>query len=278
MNFGTPVPLLIGIVLILGAVALFFLDKLKPGYGRDSDKVYAILWLISGVFLLGHLTMELLASFQQLIMAGMLIAVTLENIYSRSPKEDRYVSQGAGGGQSREDYYRPSRSRDYRENNSRMNVRAELDDDIPYRPRFPEDRRMLRGRDEVEGRSGYYGGAYADDRYPEDRGYSDRSMMGADRSVERLNPGSDRIRRRRPKATDSAYRTAQPSRGWDESATGYAANSGGYSAHTSNYGNASSSGHPSANGRDDDNYVDYKPIDYPNDESGRPSSDSGSRY
>ncbi|MEO0351241.1 MAG: Ycf66 family protein, partial [Cyanobacteria bacterium P01_A01_bin.15] len=39
MNFGTPVPLLVGLILILGAVGLFFLDKIKPGYERSSDKV-----------------------------------------------------------------------------------------------------------------------------------------------------------------------------------------------------------------------------------------------
>ncbi len=85
MNFGTPVPLLIGIILILGALALFFLDKVKPGYARDSDKVYAVLLLISGLFLLAHLDMELLASFQQLLMGGMLTALLIESIRTRDP-------------------------------------------------------------------------------------------------------------------------------------------------------------------------------------------------
>lgn len=274
MNFGTPVPLLIGIVLILGAVALFFLDKLKPGYGRDADKVYAVLWLISGVFLLGHLTMELLASFQQLLMAGMLIAVTIENIYSRTPREERYVSQGAGEGYTRTDYYRPSRSPEYR-SGTRMNVRAELDNEPPYRPRFPEDRRMLGGReDDARRRSSYYDDRHSD-RYGDDQGRYDRPTS-SDRSVERLNPASDRIRRRRPKSVDGRYGTDLPGREWDESATGYAANSGGYSAH--------SSPPPSSytNGNNGDSYVDYRPVDYPNDESGRSdrssSSDYGSRY
>jgi hypothetical protein len=278
VNFGTPVPLLIGIVLILGAVALFFLDKLKPGYGRDSDKVYAVLWLISGVFLLGHLTMELLASFQQLIMTGMLIAITLENIYSRKPKEDRYAASGVGDGSSREDYYRPSRPRDYRSSSPRMNVRAELDNEDPYRPRFPEDRRMLRGRDEPRRRPDYYGDDYPD-RYSTDRD-SERPMPAPERSVERLNPSSDRIRRRRPKAIDNGYgAAAPPNRGWDESATGYAANSGGYSAHADNYGSGpASSGYSPMSDRDEDSYVDYKPVKYPNEESEKPSSDYGSRY
>ena len=282
MNFGTPVPLLIGIVLILGAVALFFLDKLKPGYGRDSDKVYAVLWLISGVFLLGHLTMELLASFQQLLMAGMLIAVTIENVYSRSPKEDRYASQAAGEAPSRGDYYRPSRPREYR-GGPRMNVRAELDNDEPYRPRFTEDRRMLRGRDESPRRPSYDDEGYGrDGRYADDRNsYPDRAMPPSDRSVERLNPSSDRIRRRRPKSVDGRYGIDQPSRGWNESASGYAANSGGYSANAGGYSAhspASPPTYPRANGGSDDSYVDYRPVRYPDDESGNPPADYGSRY
>ncbi len=88
MNFGTPVPLLIGIILILGALALFFLEKFRPGYERDSDKVYAVLLLISGLFLLAHLDMELLASFQQLLMAGMLTALLIESIRSRLPRAE----------------------------------------------------------------------------------------------------------------------------------------------------------------------------------------------
>lgn len=276
MNFGTPVPLLIGIVLILGAVALFFLDKLKPGYGRDADKVYSILWLISGVFLLGHLNMELLASFQQLIMAGMLIAITIDNVSSRVPREDRYAAQGAVEPPSpRGDYYRPSRPVDYRSSSPRMNVRAELDNEPPYRPRFPEDRRMLNGREEASRRSGYYEDNYPE-RYNDTRdGYSDRPTSTDDRPVERLSPSGDRIRRRRPKSIDGRY-TPNPNNTWDESSTGYAANSSGYSSSA-----ASSDPYASNNRQDDDSYVDYRPVNYPEDGSStdRPSSDyGGSQY
>lgn len=293
MNFGTPVPLLIGILLILGAVALFFLDKLKPGYGRDADKVYAVLWLISGVFLLGHLNMELLASFQQLLMAGMLVAVTIENVTTRTPRDNRYSPQG-GPEPPERDYYRPSRSpRDYR-SGPRMNVRAEIDHEEAYRPRFPEDRRMLSGRREPsQGRPDYYGDRY-DAPYSDSRGYDEG------RPVERLNPsGGDRIRRRRPKSVDSRYGTDPASRGWEESAGGYAANSGGYSANAGGYsansggysahapssydnnyagGDDSTADYPASGNSADDSYVDYRPVNYPEDESNRPASDYGSRY
>ena len=72
MNFGTPVPLLLGIFMVISSVALFFLERLKPGYERDSDKVYAILFLLSGVFLLVNLGMDVISSFQQMLLAGML--------------------------------------------------------------------------------------------------------------------------------------------------------------------------------------------------------------
>ncbi len=120
MNFGTPVPLLIGIILILGALALFFLEKFRPGYERDSDKVYAVLLLIAGLFLLAHLDMELLASFQQLLMAGMLTTLLIENIRSRFP---RAVEQGPPISN------RPPRpGYDNRQPPPRRVYRAELDD------------------------------------------------------------------------------------------------------------------------------------------------------
>lgn len=154
MNFGTPVPLLIGIILIIGAVALFFLDKLKPGCGRDADKVYSILLMISGIFLLAHLTMELLASFQQVIMAGVIIALFLENIQNRFPRDDRSAeSDRSPGGYGNSDYddpvppapYRPSRALESRRT-PRTNVRARLDDE-PY-PMYGDRRPALRGWDE----------------------------------------------------------------------------------------------------------------------------------
>jgi hypothetical protein len=85
VNFGTPVPLLLGIFMVICSVALFFLDRLKPGYERDSDKVYAILFLVSGVFMLGNLTMDLIPSFQQMLMVGMLVSLMIQNIGSRTP-------------------------------------------------------------------------------------------------------------------------------------------------------------------------------------------------
>jgi len=133
VNFGTPVPLLIGIILILGALALFFLEKFRPGYERDSDKVYAVLLLISGLFLLAHLDMELLASFQQLLMAGMLTTLLIESVRSRLPNTDPRRPD------NRMDPPRPPRPQYNERPPIRRGYRAELDDRgmfrEPYQPR-----------------------------------------------------------------------------------------------------------------------------------------------
>jgi hypothetical protein len=180
VNFGTPVPLLLGIFLILGAVALFFLDRLKPGYERDYDKVYAILFLISGFFLLGHLTMELLASFQQLIMVGVLTSLMIQNIRSRTPITNRYGQSAGPDEPLPRDSYRPARSRPDYTRAPQTNVRAELDRrNIPPEPRY--SRPMLGGYDDQSrsrtyDRDPYYSGG-TDKSYPEsysDKPYSDK--------------------------------------------------------------------------------------------------------
>ncbi len=135
MNFGTPVPLLIGIILILGALALFFLEKFRPGYERDSDKVYAVLLLISGLFLLAHLDMELLASFQQLLMAGMLTTLLIESIRNRLPRTEP-VSPPLGNRP-------PPRPRYDERPPARRVYRAELDDrgvPVPAGSAFSDNR------------------------------------------------------------------------------------------------------------------------------------------
>lgn len=225
MNFGTPVPLLIGIVLIVGAIALFFLDKLKPGYGRDSDKVYALLSLVSGVFLLAHLTMELIPSFQQLIMAGMVIALLIDNIRSRGPASDRFAQQQ--GPDLRPDYRPPSRPA---YGDRRANVRAELERDGGY---YGPSRPVLGSRD--QGRSGY-----GDDPYG-DRGYGERDRWD-DRRNDTPNGSNgrndERIRRRRPPLQLRGDLGTTTGNSYGDDYGAYPSNGGGgYSSHSGgNYG------------------------------------------
>jgi hypothetical protein len=204
VNFGTPVPLLLGIFLVLSAVALFFLDRLKPGYGRDVDRIYSILFLISGVILLGNLNMDLILSFQQMLMVGMLIALTIQNINartaqnvrgSRGPDTDPYM--GGGG-------YRPSRPSPSRPSyaDSRTNLRAELDmRGGPPDDRYSRPRPMLGGRDEPPRNP------YPQDEYPDRYGREIPPGGGESRPEAGppyyggsggSRPGDDRVRRRRP--------------------------------------------------------------------------------
>jgi hypothetical protein len=211
VNF-TPVPLLLGIATILGAVTLFFLDRLKPGYGRDSDKIYSVLLLVSGVILLSEWTMPLLSSLQQSIMVGVLTSLIIQNINSRTPTQNRPSPQaegwdgyGGGGGGG----YRPSRpSRPVYGPDSRTNLRAELDmrDMGPSDP-YARPRPMLGGRDEpVPPRPPYPRDTY-DDRYRSDPPPPD-SRGGRPDEPPYYGPPprpDERVRRRRPPRSRSQY-------------------------------------------------------------------------
>lgn len=202
MNFGTPVPLLLGIFMVICGVALFFLDRFKPGYERDSDKVYAILFLMSGVFLLANLNLDVLSSFQQMLMVGMLVALMIQNINSRAPLV-RTGFPGDGGDVGGGGGYRPSRGGGrppvYAPDN-RANLRAEIDRDYGPADPYNRPRPMLEGRGEP-GRPPYNADVYGDGRpmrrddLPIERPM-DRPMdrSGDDRPVDRptTGPGNNR--------------------------------------------------------------------------------------
>lgn len=185
MNFGTPVPLLLGILMVLGAVALFFLDKFKPGYEREYDKVYAVLFLISGLFFLGQLTMELIPSFQQIIMVGLLISLTIQNIRARKPVENRFGSQVPDMPPGR-DGYRPSRSsRGGYGASPRTSMQAELDRrDIPPDRRFSQP--MLSGYEDRDAPRSEY------DRGSTPRPYEDRETSRSYENRDTPRPDYDR--------------------------------------------------------------------------------------
>nr|WP_278003592.1 Ycf66 family protein [Nodosilinea sp. TSF1-S3] len=215
VNFGTPVPLLLGIFMVICGVALFFLDRLKPGYERDSDKVYAILFLLSGVFLLGNLTMDIIPSFQQMLMVGMLVSLMIQNINSRTPLPRAGFSGDGGdfGGGG----YRPSRGSrpPVYAPDSRPNLRAELDrrDYGPADP-YNRPRPMLEGRGEPTGRPPYTPDVYGDGRpmrredISMDRPMGDRPLNGPEGQPYYDNnprPADERVRRRRPPKSRSEY-------------------------------------------------------------------------
>ena len=161
MGFGTPVALLVGIILILVAVGLFFLDRFKPGYKRDSDTVYAVLFLTVGIMSLVNWSQNFLESFQLMIFAGMLIALVIESIQRRSAVVKQVVTSYRD-----EERERPSRS--YRsgiEENPRTELRVELDDDrYPPIDEYSRPRR-IRGTGERSNRESYAARSEAVDSY-----------------------------------------------------------------------------------------------------------------
>lgn len=304
MNFGTPVPLIVGVILIVGAIALFFLDKIKPGYRRDSDNVYAFLGLLAGVILLAHLGMEFTLSLQQMIVVGMLVALMIENIQNRMPNNGPMRQPRERGRYRGDDDYRPRRS----ERSSRMRSEAQLEfeDDMPSRPRrirgdnerrsrreeyayggdYDESssrrsRRRAAAYDDYEqGSSGYSQDSYTQDSYGYDQNYNSSNTYTTPET-----PTEERPRRRRPlqltgeledqdytpddySSAVKAMRNRRRKTSEDEDYSG----SDDYS------GNSSSSDPYGQNGNGD--YVDYKPLDLPkypgpSDPSG-PESDDGS--
>lgn len=85
MGTGFPAPVFLGIVLIAGGVLLFFLGRLRPALRRDSDVVYALIALISGLILIVDFNLlNFGLIFQQVLLVGALIALTWENLVLRS--------------------------------------------------------------------------------------------------------------------------------------------------------------------------------------------------
>ncbi len=285
MNFGTPVPLLLGILLILGAVALFFLDKLKPGYERDSDKVYALLFLLSGIFLIGHLTMELLPSFQQLIMVGALTSLMIQNISLRTSSRER-VGPPVEPDEplARASYRAPVPPRTDSRRGAQTRIRAELDRrDIPAEPSYSQP--MLNGyEDRSQPRSPYDRDAYYDDSPAQSYRNSADSLV----TDERVASTGDRPRRRRPSSSRTDVRSARRSEvgswgdGLDEDNSAYQTDyslDSSYTTETPSRSSSRSSSRSASESRssrrrppqdspssrpdaDAASYVDYQPLNY----------------
>jgi hypothetical protein len=199
VGIGTPVPLLIGIVLIIIGVGLFFLENFKPGYKRDSDTVYSVLFLITGILSLLSWGADFQISLQFMVSAGTLIALMIERIQNRTPGNASPYQSGGGGG-SGGGFRNPDRpNRSYRagfEDSPRSEVRAEFDDE-PLPMEEPSRVRRIRGGREGSSARDNYQGAYLDQlsedtREPRRSGsrrsssaYQDEGQYSEDRSRRR---------------------------------------------------------------------------------------------
>ncbi len=284
MGFGTPVPLLVGIVLILFGVGLFFLDNFKPGYKRDSDTVYSVLFLTVGILALLIWSAGFVEALQLMVSAGTLIALMIERLQNRNPNRD--LGRPSDNGGPYRDDPRPSRpSRSYRggyDDMPRSDVRAEIDNEfIPSSDDFPNVRRIRGARD---ARGGSVRDAYAQDPYQSDPyqpdAYVDQlsedtrgfKRTGRRSSIANENEGpfgEERSRRRPLQLGDEGsenqgfiddFSAAEP-------VTSRRRNRSSESSETEGAGSARSSKRrrprPNIDRPSDGEYVDYKPLDTP---------------
>jgi hypothetical protein len=85
VGFGTPLSLVIGLILITGGLTLFFLGNFKPEIKRDSDNVYAVLGIIAGILGVISFNKDIVPSIEQMLLSGMCIFLMWENIQKREP-------------------------------------------------------------------------------------------------------------------------------------------------------------------------------------------------
>jgi hypothetical protein len=293
VGFGTPVALLIGIILILVAVGLFFLDKFKPGYKRDSDTVYAVLFLTVGIMSLVNWSQNFLESFQLMILAGMLIALVLESIQRRTA-QGRSVVGSVYRDEEREQ--RPNRGsyRSREEESPRAELRVELDDDRftpidefsrPRRIRGTGERGSSRdssSRDPYAARSDEWNEGYAADQLMDETRSSKRSgrrSSSYEDESQYANEGQERSSRRRPLQLegDAKDSYSDPYKTDTESSSrrrGTSSQSADSSLPEDSFASSSRSRRrrPRSSNGDrpaDEAYVDYKPIKpsgYPGDD------------
>ncbi|MBF2097929.1 MAG: hypothetical protein IGQ88_06075 [Gloeomargaritaceae cyanobacterium C42_A2020_066] len=141
MAFGIPAALMLGLLLLMGSIGLFFIGRLKPNLRRDSDNVLAILGVISSIILMTHLGLEFSLVLQQILMISALVTLVWENLRLRGllgEKQVRRPGTRAGTG-SREPAPRPTYYQD-----------AELDEEPPSRRAMDYDRYDRGGRTALE--------------------------------------------------------------------------------------------------------------------------------
>jgi Ycf66 protein N-terminus len=182
VGFGTPLSLVIGLILISGGLVLFFLGNFRPDIKKDSDNIYAVLAIIAGILGVVSFNKEIVPSLEQLLLAGMGIFLMWENINNRTPNPDA------------------RRSFDNRRDDDRAGRRT------PYRAdRVSEYEEFNPPRGSAGLRGEYQDAGYGSNSYRGDRSLPRRDERDNDR-------GNDRTRRDRPNRSDrfDNYGNSQP--------------------------------------------------------------------
>ncbi|MFE4108064.1 Ycf66 family protein [Almyronema epifaneia] len=178
VNVGLSFASLIGIALAVSGAALYFLRSFRPNLARDHDVFFAAVALgAGGILFFNGWRLDPILQFGQLMLGGSAIFFAVESIRLRGVATEQAKQRTPVV-----DDDRPV-SRVYR---------AELDDLEQLGDREPRTRRIPASRDRYR------------DEYSDDYRRPERSE-----SIGRLNPSSERIRRRRPRpetgARDEAF-------------------------------------------------------------------------
>jgi hypothetical protein len=143
MGFAFPAALLFGLVLIIASLSLFIVSKVKPNLYEESDSIYVVLGIVCGLLLLISLELSAAMAFQQLLLLSATITLMWRFINLRA--ENKQLKNRQSGGERpkaynarlEDDYVETPRER--RQNKRRRNVGYE-----------DEDRRLLGDSREVE--------------------------------------------------------------------------------------------------------------------------------
>jgi len=261
VNIGFSFASLMGIILAVSGAGLYFLRSFRPNLARDHDVFFAAVALgAGGILFFNGWRLDPILQFGQLLMVGSAIFFAVESIRMRG-----LATEQAKRRTPVVDDERPV-SRVYR---------AELDDWEQVNERI-NTRRIRGSGDDME------------DDYDENY----RRRPGPSRSsVSRLNPSSERIRRRRPPRPDGRVSDARgesidrdvPAPRWQDeppprrprrpSSSGPGRSEDVYGRSEDVYGRprAGRPPRPEPPGDDASDYVDYRPVGYSDDDIERPA-------
>jgi hypothetical protein len=278
INFGLGTASILGIFLAVAGAGLYFLRNVRPELARDHDIFFAAVGLLCGFILLFQgWRLDPILQFGQLLLTGSAIFFAVESIRLR--------------GVATEQAKRSTRIVDEDRPVSQVyEYEAELDDYEPLEEERPAPRRQIRGsRDTRPTRMDEYEDE-APRRYRRDEEESPRRLSNRSSNTDRLGQG-DKPRQRRPRTDRPAARPQEDE--WNYPPTQATENWDTPPSRTSRSSRPSSNGssrapenlereapsrprkrRPPQNSvysRGDDpaapsDYVDYKPIEQPDDE------------
>lgn len=285
VNFGFNLASLLGIFLAVAGAGLYFLRNVRPELARDHDIFFAAVGLLSGFILIFQgWRYDPIMQFGQLLLAGSTVFFAVESVRLR--------------GVATEQAKRNTRIVDEdRPVSPVYQYEAELDDYEPLEEERPIPRRQIRGTrdtrstriDEYEDEAPRRSRTDEDSDYPRrssNRSASTQRLAQGDRQAEqprKRRPRSDNRPSQQPLADEWGYREQQTSDEWESASRVTksprpSSNGSSRSDRVENL-NPEVSSRPrrrrsrpeSAYSPDDvtatpSDYVDYKPIERPDDE------------